>query len=442
MLNRNLIFSDAFLSSLQTCIGDYTDPKLPGLVFQVRTNKDQEHSCHWVIRFQIHNNRIYRQIGEWPKINLEEARDRASLCIKLLKDIFNIKTPYGIPLTLDKSSLTVKSLWLTWIQSETSRGICPTQKSYKDTLARGKNFIFNAIGSLTINEVEPFDIASLLNDVYGTHKESTVNKLKFDLHRFFVWCKVMGYLEKNKPLPTESETLVPLLKHRVFRLKSSPHPALSQKDIARFVKLLTSKEFISKSGVIALLFTLLTASRIGNVIGSLNQESSEPMKWSDLNKDLTLWTIKAENMKSGKYNGDHIVPLSTQTRELLMIQKQLQIQNGIQSEFVFTSKLGNRFDYRKIPNLLKLISKFDIENGGNGFLDENTGKPIHAHGFRSSFKTWGTNHGVDWVLTEIALHHRIDQMKYDRAKAVSRRKKVMQEWADFCFSKVEKKIEN
>ena len=67
-------------------------------------------------------------------------------------------------------------------------------------------------------------------------------------------------------------------------------------------------------------------------------------------------------------------------------------------------------------------------------MDEETGSRMHTHGFRATFKTWGTNHGVDWTLTELSLHHAIDYLHYDRAKGVSRRRRLMEQWADFCFT--------
>lgn len=101
------------------------------------------------------------------------------------------------------------------------------------------------------------------------------------------------------------------------------------------------------------------------------------------------------------------------------------------SEFVFTDEKGKKLRYPLMPTLLKNICREDAK----GFRDTESDKDIHIHGFRATFKTWGTNHGVDSVLTEICLHHIIDKLRYDRAKAILRRRKVMQAWAEFCFAK-------
>ena len=101
------------------------------------------------------------------------------------------------------------------------------------------------------------------------------------------------------------------------------------------------------------------------------------------------------------------------------------------SEFVFTDEKGKKLRYPQMPTLLKKICQEDTK----GFRDSESDRDIHIHGFRATFKTWGTNHGVDSVLTEICLHHIIDKLRYDRAKAILRRRKVMQAWAEFCFAK-------
>ena len=103
----------------------------------------------------------------------------------------------------------------------------------------------------------------------------------------------------------------------------------------------------------------------------------------------------------------------------------------MKSEFVFTDEKGKKLRYPLMPTLLKKICREDAQ----GFRDTESDKDIHIHGFRATFKTWGTNHGVDSVLTEICLHHIIDKLRYDRAKAILRRRKVMQAWAEFCFAK-------
>jgi hypothetical protein len=59
-----------------------------------------------------------------------------------------------------------------------------------------------------------------------------------------------------------------------------------------------------------------------------------------------------------------------------------------------------------LNNVVKDIHDIDLRNGGNGFLDSESGKIATAHGMRAVFKDWATeiNHAADEV-SELALSH-------------------------------------
>lgn len=437
VMQNKISFSDISLKYLSNFQGDHTDPEFSGLVFRVEKNQHQT-TTGWYIRFQVHGHRFYRSIGTYPEVSLFEARCRADICRRLLVDCFDINGPFGKAVSYLKSQKTIKSLWCEWCESEKVIGTSLAAKTYKDSLARGKNHIFPIIGNLQPEEVQANDIATILNNGYESLKESTVKKLRLDINRFFKWCQAREFIDLSKRLPTHSDLLDVLLKRPSRRIPGEPHPALSQRNVSRFVSLLTDEQIIFRPGVLPLLFTLLTASRIGNVVGSLDKELTTPLKWSDLQNGNTIWIVSASNMKCGRSNGDHTIPLSIEAQKILDLTKRLQENYLIDSEYVFTNHLGLRFDYRKIPLLIRYLSQIDIAQGHNGFIDRDSGKLMHTHGLRSTFKTWGTDHGIDWTLTEIALHHSIDKLKYDRSKAITRRKKMMQQWSNYCFSRARK----
>lgn len=428
------IFTDAVVALLSCLEGEYTDGATPGLTLSVH---EREGGCtaSWIFRAQVRNNRFKRTIGTYPKVQLTEARERAILCRDIVNTCFDLSGPLGEAVAFREVPKTIRSLWPLWVESEKCRCVNDAQKPWRDLLARGKNHIFSTIGDKTPPEILAGDIALILNEAYLTLHESTVRKLHRDIVKFFAWCRASGFIPITAPSPADTTLLLPLLVRPANRLKGTPHPALAEKDIRRFVALILSEGFRTSTAAMALLFTLLTASRIGNVIGSLNREGTNPAQWKDFNKTLTLWTIPAQNMKCGNRNGAHIVPISPQARDILRLMKKRQEERGLTScPYVFATRNGKRFDYRLIPETIRRLCEADLKTKGNGFVDEETGSRMHTHGFRATFKTWGTNHGVDWTLTELSLHHAIDNLHYDRAKAVSRRKRLMEQWADFCFT--------
>ena len=407
-------FTDAVVAMLSCLKGDYTDAAMPGLTLSVH-ERESGYTASWIFRAQVRNNRFKRTLGTYPKIPLAEARERALLCRDILTACFDLTGPLADAVAFRETPKTIRSLWPLWVESEKSRCGGGAQKTGQDLLARGENHVFSSVGDKAPAEVLTGDVARILNNAYITLHESTVRKIHRDIAKFFAWCRASGLYPVGLPPPTEASLLLPLLVRSAGRLKGTPHPALAEKDVRRF--------------------TLLTASRIGNVVGSLNREGTNPAQWKDFNKSLTLWTIPARNMKCGNRNGAHIVPISAQARDILRLMKRRQEERGLTScPYVFATRNGKRFDYRLIPETIRRLCEADLKTDGNGFVDEETGSRMHTHGFRATFKTWGTNHGVDWTLTELSLHHAIDNLHYDRAKAVSRRKRLMEQWADFCFT--------
>ena len=70
-------------------------------------------------------------------------------------------------------------------------------------------------------------------------------------------------------------------------------------------------------------------------------------------------------------------------------------------------------------------------------LQRRMNRAVTAHGFRSAFRDWCGDEGeVPRELAEAALAHVIkDQVEraYRRKTAIERRRKVMQQWCDYCL---------
>ena len=73
---------------------------------------------------------------------------------------------------------------------------------------------------------------------------------------------------------------------------------------------------------------------------------------------------------------------------------------------------------------------------------------ITAHGTaRASFRTWaqddklGNNKRFDERIAELCLHHKITDAyngAYERNEAIKSRTEMMQAWADYCYSGLNK----
>jgi integrase len=155
----------------------------------------------------------------------------------------------------------------------------------------------------------------------------------------------------------------------------------------------------------ALEFTILTAARTGETIGAT---------WDEIDLEAGTWVVPAERMKSGK---THRVPLS---EPLIKMLAGLPRAKG--NKFVFPGRKGG------LNNLAMLELLRRIRPG------------LTVHGMRSTFSDWArerTNYPRDVV--EMALAHAIkdkSEAAYRRGDALEKRRRLMTEWARFCFSRL------
>jgi integrase len=154
----------------------------------------------------------------------------------------------------------------------------------------------------------------------------------------------------------------------------------------------------------ALEFTILTATRSGEVRGAV---------WDEIDFEAKVWTIPADRMKGGKL---HRVPLPDNAIALL---KDMRKQS--MNDYVFPGKGENK--QLSDQSLTKALTS----SGGGAYT---------VHGMRSSFRDWATkvNHAPR-EIAEAALAHAVGdavERSYARSDALERRRKLMQDWDQYC----------
>ncbi len=120
----------------------------------------------------------------------------------------------------------------------------------------------------------------------------------------------------------------------------------------------------------------------------------------------------------------HRVPLSKQALAVLEKMK------GLHRDLVFPSP-------RKqiILSDMVLTSFLRRTNAKSDVPD----RAATAHGFRSSFRDWCSEHGYPRDLAERALAHTVKnkvEAAYHRTDLLEQRRPMMQAWADYVFSAV------
>ena len=126
-------------------------------------------------------------------------------------------------------------------------------------------------------------------------------------------------------------------------------------------------------------FLVLTAMRGGEARGAV---------WSEIDFDSATWTVPAGRMKIGV---EHQVPLSSRALSVLRCAHDSCAlrdarRRGGRPALVFPSSRGRVIQARSLSDLLKAL-----------------GIAAVPHGFRSSFRDWCGETGVDFVVSEKCL---------------------------------------
>ncbi len=175
--------------------------------------------------------------------------------------------------------------------------------------------------------------------------------------------------------------------------------AMPYKDVPAFMATLRGEEYAESPAAKILQFTILTAARIGEVVG--DKYGKPAMTWGEIECDV--WTVPAARMKKGK---EHRVPLSAAALALL----------GPPGDAT-----ANVFPVGMTP-----VDK----------LRRRLAPDVTTHGFRSSFKVWCQDNSVDDRLSEAALSHYEGGSygAYARGDLFNRRRDLMEKWGVYVLA--------
>jgi integrase len=184
------------------------------------------------------------------------------------------------------------------------------------------------------------------------------------------------------------------------RVARGNHPAMPYADAPAFITTLMAAFGVAPR---ALAFAILTAARSGEVFG---------MQWAEVDLDAKLWTVPSERMTMGV---EHCVPLSEPALAILCGQLETRKKNP----HVFPSRLPRE----PLSNMALAMTMRRMKAG-----------EYTPHGFRSSFRDWAADHGVEFDVAEQCLAHAVGNSvtrAYLRTTMLERRRKVMTDWAAF-----------
>ena len=234
----------------------------------------------------------------------------------------------------------------------------------------------------------------LLHDDLWHSKAETARRVRQRIGAVMKWSVAKGH-RADDPAGNALGAALPRHNGRKQHFRSLPHD-----EVARaLAKVRDSRAWHGTK--LAIEFMVLTATRPGE---------TRLATWTEIDFDTATWTIPPERMKARK---SHRVPLSPRALQVLAEALEIRDRTGL----VFPSVTG-----RAAANVTytKLLRELDIS--------------CVSHGWRSSFRTWCGDNGVDREVAERALAHTVRnpvEAAYNRGTMFERRRKVMEGWAEY-----------
>ncbi|MCB4820756.1 tyrosine-type recombinase/integrase [Roseicella aerolata] len=286
-----------------------------------------------------------------------------------------------------------------------------------------ETYAYPSLGETPIAEIGTDDVLAVLRPIWAS-KPETASRLRGRMEAVFDYAAALGFRPRGFNPAAWRGNLKPLLgspnklkaRLRETTGEDGHHPALPYKRIGAFMAALAERPATT---ALALRFAILTAARTGEVLGA---------RWREIDMDEAMWIVPAARMKAGR---EHRIPLSPAAMAIL---QGLLPENGEADpeDWIFKSGAGGALSQM---SMLMLLRRMNEGESGPQWVDA-AGRPITAHGFRSTCRDWvGEEASFPLEIAEAALAHTIRdkaQAAYERGDKLAKRRKMMEAWAAYC----------
>lgn len=361
-------------------------------------------AASWLFRYQSKGKAVQIGLGSHAKLTLKDATDKAIDMKRAIDDGINPKTLLGEK--HDPSANTFKFYAERYIEGREKKHKRGERKhksakhmaQWTATLER---YVYPHIGNTPPKNVSYTDVEDIAEADDLASKDETkyrvVQRIKVILdeaadreHDFARFNPANRYIAKMNRGSRE-------VQH---------HPYAMPGDVPAIYASLRQKVTTS---ALCLRWSILTACRSGETRGAL---------WAEIDDDM--WRIDGKRMKAGK---SHEVWLGDEAQSILAIMR----ERAGQSERIFPGSQGGLISDVAINKTLALAVR-----------DAGLDIKVTAHGFRSSFRTWGadeTEAQFSPEALELCLAHTETnkvRKAYNHANMLIERKRIIKSWNDYC----------
>ena len=352
----------------------------------------------WRMRYRIAGREKLLSLGQWPDVQLVDARDRAEEARGLVAQ--------GVDPSVKKVTVqicTFEAVARQWHSLHRERW---TDRHAADVITSLESNVLSDIGALPIGAIGAPAILQVLRNVEARGSIETARRIRQRISAVFAFAIAEGIVDHD-PAAVVSRALrpVPIARRQ---------PALIDIDDAR--ALLTACERAGGLPIVRLAsrFLALTAVRMGALLGARWDE------FEQLDGDAPTWRVPAARMKIARVKkddatNDHLVPLSPQAVSVLKAVR--VIEHGCSLVFPINSAA--------IGALYKRA----------GFADRHV-----PHGWRASFSTiLNERFPLERAAIDMALAHTpADRSKveraYNRSQMLDQRRDLYRRWGDMLIT--------
>jgi integrase len=367
------------------------------LYLQATVGSDGSINRSWVFRYEFRQERHDLGLGPLHTIGLAEAREEAK---RLRQQILARIDPLDARHKLEREHLRAKAerAKATTFKECAAAYLKVHADKWRNARHRAQwsatleSYVYPAIGDLAVADIAKEHVRRALEPIWQRIPE-TARRVRGRIESVLQYATAAELRSGDNPASWN------ILKHLLGgKTTASHHAAMPFADAPAFVDKLRQYDSATCR---ALLFTILTAARTGEVLGA---------QWPEIDLKARVWTVPAARMKSSR---EHRVPLSDSAVAIL---KAIPRHDG---GFVFHAPGRNKkLEDRSMREVLNRM------------------RPgATVHGFRSSFRDWCAettafpNHVV-----EMALAHAVGdkvEAAYRRGDLFEKRRRLMAAWDGF-----------
>lgn len=350
----------------------------------------------WRLKYRHDGKERLYAMGAYPEISLADARadrDRARAWLREGKDPTverKAEKARGAAGQADTFAAIAEE-WMAKASPTWSEAHRNAQRSRLD------RELLPELGAIPIRDVKPAKLLEVLRGIEARGAHEVAAKCRIMVSQVFRYAVQTSRAESD---PAQ------LLAGALVRPKAAHRATIPLEEMPTMLEAVAAvpSELVTK---LALYWVILTAARTAEMRFAT---------WGEI-EGGKLWRIPAARMKM---RADHMVPLSRQAIEILELAKPLRVTKDA-GALLFPG--FTRHGALSENALLALLARA-------GYFGRQT-----AHGFRASFSTWA--HEVieaDPDVVEACLAHARGDVRaiYNRATYLSKRKELLQRWADQC----------